>query len=167
MKLPTTKQELLDKVRASHRKLGVEAATIPASHYRHTAMIWQEPRLHTNAAMVLVDVIVWNTMILQFAHDRTPGPSASFYSPSAMAQRAERLSAGFQRRFAGRGLRELEAMLTEGQDRVLDCVAHHSNASLFDPALSPMKTLGRKIQFFTSTAYDDALSRLRQWKQVL
>ena len=91
MKLPTTKQELLDKVRASHRKLGVEAATIPASHYRHTAMIWQEPRLHTNAAMVLVDVIVWNTMILQFAHDRTPGPSASFYSPSAMAQRAERL----------------------------------------------------------------------------
>ena len=30
-----------------------------------------------------------------------------------------------------------------------------------------MKTLGRKIQFFTSTAYDDALSRLRQWKQVL
>ena len=88
MKLPTTKQELLDKVRASHRKLGVEAATIPASHYRHTAMIWQEPRLHTNAAMVLVDVIVWNTMILQFAHDRTPGPSASFYSPSAMAQRA-------------------------------------------------------------------------------
>ena len=45
MKLPTTKQELLDKVRASHRKLGVEAATIPASHYRHTAMIWQEPRL--------------------------------------------------------------------------------------------------------------------------
>ena len=34
-----------------------------------------------------------------------------------MAQRAERLSAGFQRRFAGRDLRELEAMLTEGQDR--------------------------------------------------
>ena len=45
-----------------------------------------------------------------------------------MAKRAERLSAGFQRRFAGRDLRELEAMLTEGQDRVLDCVAHHSNA---------------------------------------
>ena len=65
MKLPTTKQELLDKVRTSHRKLEEVTATVPADHYRRIAMIWQEQRHHTSAAMILVDVILWNTMILQ------------------------------------------------------------------------------------------------------
>ncbi|WP_176512826.1 ClbS/DfsB family four-helix bundle protein [Pseudomonas ceruminis] len=127
MKLPTTKQELLDKVRTSHRKLEVVTATVPADHYRHIAMIWQEQRRHTSAAMILVDVILWNTMILQLAHVHTPGPSASFFSADTMIKRAEGLSGMFQRRFANRDLCELETMLAEGQNRVLDIVAHHSD----------------------------------------
>lgn len=42
------------------------------------------------------------------------------------------------------------------------CVAHHSNASLFNPAVSPMRPSGARPSFFTSTAYDDALSKLRR-----
>ena len=167
MKLPTTKQELLDKVRTSHRKLEEVTATVPADHYRRIAMIWQEQRHQTSAAMILVDVILWNTMILQLAHDQTPGPSASFFSADTMIKRAEGLSGMFQRRFANRDLCELETMLAEGQNRVLDIVAHHSDVRLFDPTTSPMQTLGRRIQFFTATAYDDALSKMRQWKQVM
>ncbi|WP_238897694.1 ClbS/DfsB family four-helix bundle protein [Achromobacter xylosoxidans] len=167
MQLPTSKLKLLHNIRGSHRKFRIEAATIPAAQYRVTAIISQEPRLHTNAATVLVDLILWNTMILQLASDRTSGHSASFYTADSMVNRVERLSAVFQRRFEGSGLCDLESLLTKGQDRVIDCVEQHSDASLFDPSISPMMTLGRKIQFFTSTAYDDALLKLRQWKRII
>lgn len=167
MKPAASRQELLHNIHARHRRFRVEIATIPAGHFRRTVCLWQDHGLHADAAMVLIDVILWNTMILQFANDLSSGPFASYYRADAMLSRVDRLSSSFQRRFAASSLHELEALTTVGQARIVDSVARHSESSLFDPSLGAIKTLGGKIQCFTCMAYADALSKLRRWKQVM
>lgn len=167
MKPPASRQELLCNIHARHRQFRLEIATIPASHFRQAVRLWPEHGLHADAAMVLTDVILWNTMILQFANDLSSGPLASYYRADAMLSRVDHLSSLFQRHFAASSLHELEALTMVGQARIVDSVARHSEASLFDPSVGPIKTLGGKIQCFTCMAYADALSKLRRWKQVM
>lgn len=141
----------------------MELATVPPGIRR----AFPERALLTNAdaPMVMIDVILWNTMILQMAND--PTPTASFYQSDPMLMRVEHLKPVFQSRFSGNSHHELVRLTASGQERVLDCVACHSNATLFDPSVRSFETLGRRIQCFTSMAYADAFSRLRHWKLVM
>ncbi|WP_175173805.1 ClbS/DfsB family four-helix bundle protein [Achromobacter pestifer] len=163
MKLTTSRQELLRNIRARHRRFRVELATVPPSVRR----VFPEKarRENADASMVMIDVILWNTMILQMAND--PTPPVFFYQVDPMLRRAEHLSPVFQRRFAGTCHHELAQLTASGQERLLDCVARHSNTTLFDPSVRSFETLGRRIQCFTSMAYAEAFSRLRHWKLIM
>ncbi|WP_447917512.1 ClbS/DfsB family four-helix bundle protein [Achromobacter aegrifaciens] len=167
MKLPASRQELLRNLRDRHRQFRIEAATIRPSLYRKTAEVGQAHRMPIDAATVLVDVMLWNTMILQFAAAGTRAAGAPFYSREAMLDRVGRLAHAFQRDFTGSSLHNLHELTRLGQERVASCVACHSDAVLFAPAGGGAETLGGQLQIFTCMAYANALSQLRAWKQAV
>lgn len=167
MKLPASRQELLRNLHDRHRQFRVEAATIRASLYRKTAEVGHTDRMPIDAATVLIDVILWNTMILQFAAAGTTGAGAPFYSREAMLDRFCRLTHPFRRDFTGSSLHKLHELTRLGQERVVSSVACHSNAALFAPAGGGAGTLGGQLQIVTCMAYANALSKLRAWKQAV
>ena len=167
MKLPASRQELLRNIRDRHRQFRIETATIRASLYRKTAEVGHAHRVHIDAATVLIDVILWNTMILQFAAAGTREAGASYYSREAMLERVGRLAHAFRRDFTGRSLHDLHELIRLGQERVVSSVELHSEVALFAPSGGGAETLGGQLQIFTCMAYANALSKLRAWKQVV
>ncbi|WP_088138139.1 ClbS/DfsB family four-helix bundle protein [Achromobacter xylosoxidans] len=167
MKLPASRQELLRNICDRHRQFRIEAATIRASLYRKTAEVGHARRLHTDAATVLIDVMLWNTMILQLAAAGTRGAGAPYYSREAVLDRVGRLARPFRRDFTACTLHNLHELTRLGQERVVGCVARHSDAALFAPSGERAETLGGQLQIFTGMAYANALSKLRAWKQAV
>lgn len=167
MKLPASRQELLRNIRDRHRQFRIETVTIRASLYRKTAEVGHAHRMHIDAATVLIDVILWNTMILQFASAGARGAGASFYSREAMLDRFCRLAPGFRRDFTSSSLHNLHELTRLGQERVVSSVARHTDAALFAPSRAGAATLGGQLQILTCMAYANALSKLRAWKQAV
>ncbi len=167
MKLPASRQELLHNIHDRHRQFRIEAATIRASLYRKTAQVGHAHRMPIDAATVLIDVMLWNAMILQFAAVGTGSIGAQFYSREAMLDRFCRLAPSFRRDFTGSSLHKLHELTRLGQERVVSSVACHSNAALFAPAGGAAGTLGGQLQIVTCMAYANALSKLRAWKQAV
>lgn len=166
MTLLTPKQALLRTLHASHGRFQAAMMAIPPSRYRHAVAIPGPSRSHLSAATVLVDMIVWNTMILQLANDGTTGPTASFYGAAAMSNRVARLSLAFQRRFAADGLADLIALVQAGQQRIIDSVGQRCDAALSRQMPAAARTLGGLIEFHTATACSRALSLLRRWQRA-
>lgn len=167
MKLPASRLELLCNLRDRHRRFRVAAATIPASLYRKTAEVGRDHLAPVDAATVLVDVMLWNTMILQFAAAGARGADAPFYRPEAMRNRFCRLVHAFRRDFTGSSLHSLHELMRSGQERVINCVASHSDATLFAPSGDGSGTLGGRLQILTHMVHANALSMLRAWKQAV
>lgn len=167
MKLPASRQELLCNLRDRHRQFRIEAATIRASLYRKTAEAGHAHRMPIDAATVLIDVILWNTMILQFAATGARAAGAPFYSQAAMLDRFCGLAHAFRRDFARSSLHNLHELTRLGQERVVSSVALHSDTTLFTPSETGAGTLGGQLQILTCMAYANALSKLRTWKQAV
>jgi hypothetical protein len=167
MKLPASRQELLCNLRDRHRQFRVEAATIRASLYRRTAEVGHAYRMPIDAATVLVDLILWNTMILQFAAAGAGDAGSPFYSREAMLDRFCSLTHGFRRDFNGSSLHRLHELTRLGQERVVSSVARHTDAALFAPSGAGTGTLGGQLQILTCMAYANGLSKLRAWKQAV
>jgi len=167
MKLPASRLELLRNISDRHRQFRIEAATIRASLYRKTAEVGHAHRMPIDAATVLIDMVLWNTMILQFVAAGPKGASAPYYCREAMLERVGRLAHPFRRDFASRSLHDLHELTRLGQERVVSSVALLSEAALFAPSDGGAETLGGRLQVYTCMAYANALSKLRAWKQVV
>jgi hypothetical protein len=165
MAVPASKAELLDAIRSNYTKLMKDLATVP---HDRTA----EKTLEGHAkgsAMSVHDLVAyltgWNELVLKWHARRDAGEPVDFPETGYKWNELGALARKFYADYADLPFEELVRRFEAAKDRIVALIERQDDASLYGVPWYEPYTMGRMIQFNTSSPYANARGRLRAWKK--
>lgn len=165
MAIPTDKSELAQAISINYLKLRAELDTIPVSltHERtlegHAKDTWMS--IHD----LLAYLVGWSELVLKWHAGKSVGESVDFPESGYRWNELGRLAQKFYADYADLSYPALMERLDLVKDRILAVVDRTENDDLYGKPWYEAYTLGRMIQFNTSSPLDNARKRLRRWKK--
>lgn len=162
MAIPANKEELQIAIRTSYEKLKKELATIPVEltdipdldgHAKGTSM-----SIHN----LLSYLVGWGELVLHWNNKRDNHEPVDFPETGYKWNELGKLAQKFYRDYQNNSFE----LLCQKSDAVVDnLVEQKSDNELYEVSWYEKWTLGRMIQFNTSSPYANARSRIRRWKK--
>lgn len=166
MAVPQNKQELLYAIETTYQKLMTELVSVPVEYARESTLEGHAQGTTMSVADLVAYLIGWNSLVLKWCDGKSKGISVDFPEKGYQWNELGRLAQKFYADHADDSYPELLQQFAEVHARILALVVQHSNASLYEAPWYKKYTLGRMIQFNTSSPYANAHARLRKWKKL-
>ncbi len=165
MAVPASKAELAEAIGANSQKLRIELDGVPES-------LWCEPSLEGHAKgseMSVHDLVAylvgWCELVLKWHAGRSAGDAVDFPETGYQWNELGRLAGKFYADYADVSCPALLERFATAKDRILAIIDRTENDDLYGKPWYEAYTLGRMIQFNTSSPFDNARKRLRRWKK--
>lgn len=165
MPVPQNKQQLLAAIETSFDKLQREVATIPES-------LALEPTLDGHAQGTLMSVhdlvaylVGWNELVLKWHAGRQAGRAVDFPETGYKWNELGRLAQKFYADYADLPFPDLLQRLNAAKVALVALIEGLDDTALYGVPWYEKYTLGRMIQFNTSSPYANARARLRAWRK--
>ena len=167
MAVPQNKEELLHAIRTNYQKLNAEIAGISENQA-------QVPELEGHAKgtkMTVVNLLSylcgWAALVLKWQERKELGLPVDFPETGYKWNELGKLAQKFYLDYEGESLETINRKLEQAVEQILNVVENKSNEALYGLPWYDKWTMGRMIQFNTSSPYANALGRIRKWKRQI
>lgn len=170
MAIPNSKQELVEAITTTYAKLAQELARVPPALSREPVLEGQVKGTRMSVCDLLAYLVGWNELVLHWHAQLRDGKRiediafpAEGFTWNALGALAQRFYADY----AELDMDDLQQRLEQAKDQLLALIDAHHDAQLYGQPWYTHYTMGRMIQFNTSSPYANARTRLRAWLKTL
>lgn len=165
MPVPQNKDELLAAINGNFDKLRKELAGVSEGMAR------MDLEGHSKGTMMSVADLVaylvgWNELVLKWLDRDAAGEPIDFPETGFKWNELGELAQKFYRDYEGVGFAKLVERLGSAKHCIVSLIEARSDDDLYGRPWYEKWTMGRMIQFNTSSPYDNARRRLRKWKNA-
>ena len=165
MAVPVNKEELQKAIDTNYKKLKNELATIPVklSSVRDLEGHAKDTTMSINN---LVSYLIgWGELVLKWNQKKENKEPVDFPETGYKWNELGKLAQKFYKDYEGIDFNMLCRKLDETVAKILNLIEQKSNTELYEVYWYEKWTLGRMIQFNTSSPYTNAKGRIRKWKK--
>ena len=163
MAVPTTKAELLAAIETTYAKLIKELQTIPAPLTAAPTLEGHSKGEQMSVRDLVAYLIGWNELVLKWHERSAAGELLELPEAGYGWNELGRLARKFYEDYASLSYAELLERLALAKLRIVRLIEDHSDHDLYGAPWYRSYTMGRMIQFNTSSPYANAQGRLRKW----
>ena len=170
MAIPHSKQELITAIDGTYARLMQEVARVPPALARDPVLVGHVKGTRMSVCDLLAYLLGWNTLVLHWHAQLRDGKRiediafpAEGFTWNALGKLAQRFYADH----AELGMDDLLRRLEQAKNALLALIESHDDAQLYGQPWYTHYTMGRMIQFNTSSPYANARTRLRAWLKTL
>ncbi len=165
MAVPQNKDDLLKAINGNFNKLRKELADIPDSMVRNKELEGHAKGTMMSVADLVAYLVGWNELVLKWLDRDEQGLVIDFPETGFKWNELGRLAQKFYRDYETMPYEQLLSRLEAAKDHIVSRIEARNNDELYGRVWYGKWTLGRMIQFNTSSPYDNARGRLRKWKK--
>ena len=165
MSVPTTKAALQHAIVTEYTKLKKELALIPQEQATVQTFDGHAQGTQMSLCDLLAYLIGWGELVLQWVDHKDHHLPVDFPETGYKWNELGKLAQKFYRDYEALDYLQLQEKLDQTVDALLALIERKSNAELYEVPWYTKWTLGRMIQFNTSSPYANARGRIRKWKK--
>lgn len=165
MAIPASKTELADAIRVNCLKLRSDLDGVPEALTRETTLEGHAKGTVMSVHDLVAYLVGWGELVLKWHAGRSAGVSVDFPETGYKWNELGRLAQKFYADYADIDYPALLDRLAATEDRILAVIEATDEEDLYGKPWYETYTLGRMIQFNTSSPLDNARTRLRRWKK--
>ena len=163
--VPINKVELIKEIKTTYEKLKTDLISIP-----HSETYKKELEGHAkNTQMSICDLVAylvgWGELVLKWNHRKEKNQAVDFPETGYKWNELGKLAQKFYIDYEKDDYKTLLKKLDEIVKNILNLIEKKDNKQLYETAWYEKWTLGRMIQFNTSSPYKNARNRIRKWKK--
>lgn len=165
MAVPTNKEELQQAIRINYDRLKKELVSIPVQQT-------DRPELEGHAKGTVMSVhdlvsylVGWGELVLKWNRGKERQELVDFPETGYKWNELGRLAQKFYSDYKADDFAGLICKLDDTVRQILQLIEQKSNYDLYGSGWYDKWTLGRMIQFNTSSPYANARGRIRKWKK--
>lgn len=163
MAVPTNKDELLVAIEINFDKLIKELHNVPLSIVDEFGMEGHAKATQMSISNLVGYLVGWNELVLKWLDQDAIGAPIDFPETGFKWNQLDLLAHKFYRDAEGVPYPKLVARLEAGKARIVLMIEARSNETLYGHPWYTKWTMGRMIQFNTSSPYNNAYRRLRKY----
>lgn len=165
MAIPTNKEELRQAIEINYNKLKKELSSIPQELTRVQELEGHAKGTKMSINNLLAYLIGWGALVLKWNQKKDNSESVDFPETGYKWNELGRLAQKFYEDYQVDDFTTLKQSLDIHVNQILSLIATKSNQELYEINWYENWTLGRMIQFNTSSPYANATGRIRKWKK--
>lgn len=162
MPVPQSKAELLAAIQKEYRKLRVEIGKVPESEVLALSMDGHARGTRMSVHNLLAYLVGWNELVLKWHARWQAGEPVDFPETGYQWNQLGQLAQKFYQDYESLPFAELVQRLEMAKERIIQLIEQHEDNVLYGQPWYNQWTLGRMIQFNTSSPYANACGRLRK-----
>ncbi len=166
MPVPQTKTELLAAIDVQFARLMRELERVPDERYREPSLEGHAKGTMMSVGDLVAYLIGWGELVIKWIDRDQRGELVDFPETGYQWNELGRLAQKFYADFHALSPGELVARLKRSKETLEVLIRDRDERTLYGRPWYGKFTLGRMIQFNTSSAYANAHGRLRKWKKV-
>ncbi|WP_104665826.1 ClbS/DfsB family four-helix bundle protein [Ensifer adhaerens] len=166
MPVPQTKAELLQAIDVQFARLMRELERIPGELYREASLDGHAKGTRMSVGDLVAYLIGWGELVIKWIDRDQRGEPVDFPETGYKWNELGRLAQKFYGDFCTLPPAELIARLRRSKETLEALITARDDQALYGRAWYGKWTLGRMIQFNTSSPYANAHGRLRKWKKA-
>ncbi|MFB0586338.1 ClbS/DfsB family four-helix bundle protein [Aeromonas salmonicida] len=163
MGIPQDKAELLLAIDTNFGKLLKALQAVPESKAQELAMEGRSKGTSMSVANLVAYLIGWNELVIKWIERDAAGLPVNFPETGFKWNELGRLAQKFYRDYEGLAYSALLARLMAARARIVELIVTRGDDELYGRPWYEQWTLGRMIQFNTTSPYHNANGRLRKW----
>lgn len=165
MAVPANKEELQNEISMNFKKLKTELSTISAE-----ITDIKDLEGHSKGTMISVNnllsyLVGWGKLVLKWNEKKDNNEPVDFSETGFKWNELGSLAKKFYQDYENYNFKALVNKLDETVKQILALIEKKSNNELYEVSWYEKWTLGRMIQFNTSSPYKNARGRIRKWKK--
>lgn len=166
MAVPINKEELQEAIISNYTKLKKELLTIP---FEKTSI--NELEGHSKGTLMSINNLIsylvgWGELVIKWNEKKDNNEAVDFPETGYKWNELGKLAQKFYEDFKNDDFNSLIIKLDKTVETILLLIENKSNKELYDVTWYEKWTLGRMIQFNTSSAYLNGKNRIRKWKKA-
>ncbi len=166
MAIPTNKKELQAAIITGYEKLKKELLSIPAELTKNMELEGHAKGTQMSMNNLVSYLIGWGQLVLKWNKKKDKGLEVDFpetgYKWNELGQLAQKFYADYGKDDYPTLLKKLDKTVAD----ILSLIETKTNHELYETPWYDKWTLGRLIQFNTSSPYANANARVRKWKKA-
>lgn len=163
MAIPQDKSELLKAINLNFDKLLGVLALVPEARTREAGMDGHASGTQMSVCDLLAYLLGWNELVLKWLERDASGQAIDFPETGFKWNELGKLAQKFYGDYAALSYAQLLERLGAARARVVSAIEARDDSQLYGRAWHGKWSMGRMIQFNTSSPYDNARARLRKW----
>lgn len=165
MAVPQNKEELQKAINTNFEKLQQELKTIPQE-----ITDIQELEGHSKGTLMSINnllayLVGWGELVLKWNKRKDNDEPVDFPETGYKWNELGKLAQKFYEDYKDDDFNKLSKKLQKTVNQILELIESKSNEELYEISWYEKWTLGRMIQFNTSSPYTNARGRIRKWKK--
>ncbi|QKF59590.1 ClbS/DfsB family four-helix bundle protein [Aliarcobacter lanthieri] len=164
MAVPTNKEELLIAINTNYIKLKKELNDIPVEITNIKELEGHSKNTLMSINNLISYLIGWGELVLKWDKKRQNNQQVDFPETGYKWNQLGKLAQKFYEDYQYDDFNTLIIKLDKVVENILILIQNKSNKELYEVSWYEKWTLGRMIQFNTSSPYTNAKARIRKWK---
>lgn len=163
MAVPKNKNELLEAIDLTFEKLLEELGEVPLSLVDEVSLEGHANGTQMSVANLVAYLFGWNELVLKWMDRDAAGKPIDYPDTGFKGNELGKLAEKFYRDYEDVRYPQLLDRLRIAEARIVSFIESIDNAALYERPWYEKWTMGRMIQFNTSSPYANARGRLRKW----
>ena len=165
MAIPTNKEELQAAIRITYEKLRLDLSDISADQIEIKNMEGHSKETFISLHNQIAYLVGWGQLVLKWVERKDRGEAVDFPETGYKWNQLGLLALKFYSDYEKEDFYTLLELLDKTVERILAVISQKSNKELYEESWYEKWTLGRMIQFNTSSPYMNTRGRVRRWKK--
>lgn len=165
MAVPINKDELLNAIKINYDKLKKELASVPSELTELTELEGHAKNTLMSINNLLSYLLGWGELVLKWNRMKDDGEDVNFPETGYKWNELGKLAQKFYEDYKTDDFIVLNQKLDETVQKILSLIENKTNEELYEVSWYEKWTLGRMIQFNTSSPYNNARNRIRKWRK--
>ena len=165
MAIPNTKEELIQAIWESYKKLKTELETIPYELTNAMELDGHAKNSTMSINNLLAYLVGWGTLVLKWNENKSNGIDVDFPETGFKWNQLGLLAQKFYSDYEDLNFNQLMLEIESTTNSILELIESKSNQELYETTWYGKWTLGRMIQLNTSDPFKNAKDRIRKWKK--
>ncbi len=166
MPIPTSRSELIDAIEGNFAKLFKDLENFPAERCQETTLEGHAKGTMMNVHNLVSYLVGWNHLVLKWIDLDAKGKVIDFPETSFQWNQLGSLAQKFYSDYEDVPFDCLLNKFEDAKQRIVTFISAQTDDRLYGANWYGKYTLGRMIQFNTSSPYANARTRLRKWKRA-
>ncbi len=165
MAVPANKEELILAITVNYKKLKNELITIPQELTSNKELEGHAKETFMSICDLAAYLLGWGKLVLKWNEKKSRNEPVDFPETGYKWNELGKLAQKFYSDYQDQNFNTLIENLDKTVDDILSLIKTKSNKELYEISWYEKWTLGRMIQFNTSSPYTNARGRIRKWKK--
>ncbi len=165
MAIPQNKNELIDEIESSYHKLQTELKYVPDNLTKIKSLEGHAKGTNMSVCNLVAYLIGWGNLVLKWHKIKEQGKEPDFpetgYKWNELGKLAQKFYADYDDDDYQTLLKKCDKVVKD----ILNLIKKNDNKTLYESLWYEKYTMGRMIQFNTSSPYKNAYTRIRKWKK--